>query len=124
HRHGLFHVFFHVFDRGLLVWSEHEWKAVFKLILPRCVGGERVTADEFSFRVKTQKLVGHIAHRALGFGFCLLPAETAETIELWLMSFRARIALHEVETLDGNVELRFVGVVEQHELAGAWSKIE
>jgi hypothetical protein len=35
-----------------------------------------------------------------------LPAETAESIELRLMTFGARVTLHEVETLDGNVELR------------------
>src|SRR6185295_10667403 len=53
-----------------------------------------------------------------------LPAETAESIEMWLMTFSARVTLHEVETLDGNVELRFVGVIEQHELAGAWANVE
>src|SRR6185436_6312468 len=40
------------------------------------------------------------------------------------MTFCARVALDEVETFDGNVELRFVGVKEQHELAGAWSNVE
>jgi hypothetical protein len=53
-----------------------------------------------------------------------LPAETAESIELRLMTFSTRIALHEVETFDGNVELGLVGVVKQHELAGAWSDVE
>jgi hypothetical protein len=43
---------------------------------------------------------------------------------LGLVAFGARITLHEVETLDGNVELRFVSVVKQHELAGSWSKVE
>ena len=99
-------------------------KAVFKLALPRRVASESVTADEFPFRVETQQLVGHIAHGAFRFGLCLLPAEAAESIELWLVSFSARVTLHEVETFDGNVELCLVRVKEQHELARAWSKIE
>ncbi len=33
------------------------------------------------------------------------------------MTFRARITLHEIEPLDGNVKLRVVRVIEQHELA-------
>ena len=41
-----------------------------------------------------------------------------------LMTFGTRITLHQVESLDWNVELCFVGVKEQHELARAWSKIE
>src|SRR5438045_2323850 len=95
HWHRLFHVFLDVLNRRFLVGSEHESKTIFKLLLPRRIGRERVTADEFSFRVKTQQLVGHVAHGALCFGLRLLPAETTQSIELRLMTFSARISLHE-----------------------------
>ena len=115
---------FYVFNRCFLVGSEHKRKAVFKLLLPWRISGERVTADEFALCIKTQQLVSHVAHGAFRFCLGLLPAKTAESIELRLMTLGARITLHEVETLDRHVELRVVSVIKQHELAGARSKIE
>src|SRR5689334_13968852 len=114
----------HIFDRSLLVRSEHKRKTIFKLVLPGRVGSERVTADEFPLGVETQELVSHVAHCAFGFCFRLLPAEAAESIELRLVTFGTRITLDQVETLDGNVQLGLVRVKEQHELAGAWSNIQ
>jgi hypothetical protein len=54
----------------------------------------------------------------------LLLSFAAESIELRLMTFRARVTLDQIQTFDRYVELRLVGVKEQHELAGAWSNIE
>src|SRR5205085_12563410 len=96
----------------------------FKPVLPRRVGGEGVTTNELSFGVKTQELGSHVVHRALRFGLRLLPTETAESIELRFMTFGARITLHQIEPLDRHVQLRFVGVKEQHELAGTRAEIE
>src|SRR4030095_9215688 len=59
----------------------------------------------------------HVAHGAFGFGFRLMPTKTAETIQSWLVTLSARIALDQIEPLDRNVKPRFVRVVEQHELA-------
>ena len=71
--------------------------------------------DQFAFGIQPQKLVGHITHRALGFGFCLMPTKAAQLIERRLSRFRARITLDQIEPLNRNVELRFVRIVEQHE---------
>src|SRR5205814_8239210 len=59
----------------------------------------------------------HVAHRPLGFRLCLQPANSTKFVERRLMTFRARITLHEIEPLDGHVKLRVVRVIEQHKLA-------
>src|SRR5205085_280525 len=64
------------------------------------------------------------AHRAFRPGLGLLPAKAAESVQLRRMTLSARITLDQVETFDRHVELCFVSVIKQHELAGAWSKIE
>ncbi len=120
----MFHVLLYIFNRRFLIGSQHVFKAIFKLALPGRVGGESITANQFALGVQTQKLVGHVAHRALGFGFGFLPAESAETIERGLMSFGARITLDQIQPLDGHVKFRVFGVEEQHELAAARAEIE
>ena len=71
--------------------------------------------DQFAFGIEPQKLVGHVAHSALGFGFGFVPAQAAQLIECRLISFCARITLDQIEPLNGNVKLRFVRIIKQHE---------
>src|SRR6185436_14294281 len=90
--HGscFFHVALYVFDRSLLVRSQHVLKSVFKLTLPGSLGREREASNQFPFSVEPQQFVSHIAHGALGFRFRLLPAEAAQSIKRRLMAFSAR----------------------------------
>src|SRR5512138_1032948 len=73
--------------------------------------------DELALGVQSQQLIGHVAHGALGFRLGLLPADSAKFVERRLMTLSARVPLHQIEPFDRNVKLRFVGVIEQHELA-------
>ena len=86
-------------------------------MLPRCVRRESVAANEFAFGVKFEQFVGHVTHRAFGFGLCLLPAHTAETVERWRRCFAGRITRNEIHSLDGHEKLGVLVVDEQHELA-------
>ena len=124
HRRDGFHVALHVLDGRVLVGSGDVLERVLELALPRAVRREGVPLDELPFRVELQKLVGHVAHRALGLRLRLVPAESAQAVEHRLVPLGARIALHQVEPLDGHVELRLVGVGEQHELAFAPAEFE
>jgi hypothetical protein len=60
--------------------------------------------------------MSRIARLALAFVFCQPrpPSRSSVADDL-----RRSNTLHQVEPLDGNVELRVVGVEEQHELAAA-----
>jgi hypothetical protein len=53
----------------------------------------------------------------LAFAFVFCQPEAAEPIERRLVPLRARIPLHEVEPLDGHIQLRLFRIKEQHELA-------
>ena len=110
------HVALHIFDSGFLIRCEGVLKPFFEFALPGRVLRKRVSLNQLALGVQTQQLVCHIAHRPFGFGFCLVPAETAETIERRLVAFRAGVTLHEIQTLDRHVQFRVLGVVKQHEL--------
>ena len=124
HRRRLFHILLHILDRRFLIWSQDVFEAIFKLALPGGVCGESITTNKLALSIQTQKLVGHIAHGPLGFGFCFLPTETAESIQTGLLSFRARITLHQIQPLDRNIKLRILRVEEQHKLAAARAQIQ
>ena len=113
HRRRCFHVVLHIFDRGFLIGRQRVFKTFFEFALPGSVNWKRVTLDQLALSVKPQQLVRHIAHRALGLGFRLLPADATQTIERRLVGFSARVTLHEIEPLNRHVELRFFGVVQQ-----------
>ena len=76
-----------------------------------------MTLDQLALRVEPQQLISHVAHCALGLGFRFLPANSTQAIERRLMTFGARVTLHQIEPFDGNVQLGFLCIVKQHELA-------
>src|SRR4030095_11293099 len=55
HRRGLLHILLYVFNCRLLVGRQHVFKTILKFLLPRSIGRERITADQFSLLVHTQK---------------------------------------------------------------------
>src|SRR6185295_13496229 len=83
-----------------------------------------VTAYKLTFGIESEEFVGHVAHCSLRFCFGLLPPKSSEAIKLWLVSFRTRVTLNQIESFNRNVQLCVVGIEEQHELACPWTEVE
>src|SRR3954465_918808 len=92
HRRRRFHIFFDVRDRGSLIDRQVVRKSVFKFSLPGGIRRKGMTANKFSFGIKTQKLVRHVSHRPLSLCFGLLPTKSAKTIERRCSGFTGRVS--------------------------------
>src|SRR5262245_32677221 len=103
HRHWRLYIPFNVDYGRKLVRCLLVLKCFFKFFLPFRVWGKRITVGHFAFRVKFQKLLGHVADRALSARLSSDPSRPAELVQLRLRALGRRIFLNQVQTLKWNV---------------------
>src|SRR5687768_14276468 len=124
HRSGSLHILLYIVDRRGLIDRKFVWKRILKLSLPRRVGRKRVARNKFSLRIKPQKLIGHVAHRAFCLCLRLLPPDATKAIERWGRRLARRISRNEIHSLNRDEELCVVGVDEQHEFALTSARVD
>ena len=104
-------------DCGELVLGFGVLEGVFEFALPVGVGRERKAFGHAALGVELQQLVRHVAHFGFDARFGFRPGGAAEPVEGRLRFSRAAIFLDQIQARQRNVELRFAGVFEQHEVA-------
>src|SRR6266403_400044 len=117
HGLGAFHVALDVTDGGDLVGGFLEFERVFEFTLEIAVGGEGKTFGGLAFGVKSEKLVGHVFDGFARARLASVPDGAAEPVQRGMRTFENAVTLDEVHALEGNIEARIVGVLQEHEFA-------
>ena len=86
---------------GDLVLGCGELEGVLELALPVAVGGERESFGNAALRIEIEKLVRHVAHRALTRDLVLRPGGAAQPVEGGLRFTGAAKFLYQVERVNG-----------------------
>ena len=105
-------------DRRQLVGSLLKFKSVFEFFLPWCVGARGDATAHLALGVKLQKLLGHVAQRALDTGLGALPGGSPQSIEWRLRAITARaVSLDQIQALQRHIKFGVFLVRQKHEVA-------
>jgi len=117
HRLQALHVPLDVLAGGDLVLGGREFEGVLELALPVAVLRKGEAFGQAAFGVEFEQLVRHVAHLGLDARFRAAPGGAAQAIELRLGVARSPKLLDLVHARERYVQLRFAGVLHQHEVA-------
>src|SRR5262249_56308062 len=81
------------------------------------IRGEGAARDRLALGIEIQELLRHVADRLLDPRLDAIPSGAAELVESPLCALRAAELLNEIEPVDRHVELRVLGVLQEHEVA-------
>ena len=115
HRHGLFHVGFHVIDRLQLVRGLRIEEGLLELGLPGCVGRERVAGSGPAAPVQLDELLCYLPDRGAHPSLLAGPLRPAHPVER--RRFAAGVGRDGVDLLGGQVEPVAAAVLEQQVVA-------
>ncbi len=117
HGHRLFHVPLHIYYGPPLIGCLLVRKEIFELLLPHCVGRERITLHRLPGRMQPEQVFRHVLHRLAHSGFGTRPFCPSKFIQAGRRIFHPYVFLQKRNLVSRDINPILAGVLNQEVVA-------